>query len=346
MLSDDGFELVDGEHDYNQVIKRFIRYKIDKIYDADAAREILYLLSLGYYGKEQHFNLKDFRNITIMREDSLERIVEWLVSNEWICESDKTPYKDKNTSRKFVITHDYYRDLLWEICIEDIDPEVRSNIDQYNIIYQQGALSPSAKMSATDEIYDRSREYICSERNLLKFVLYLFLGLLFVGNALNLHSFDFNHSIYAWEQALLQVVLMLSTIYVYNLYYHFLLSKYKVGLVAGFLLCLLCLWRASYWGIWLGLEVLIMGGIMLHIHLRYMREKTEDRFFLARAANFLSLGTVIVLLGYTYQAVIRGQLQFMFLFFSLYAIFICLTIRAHIHREYMLKLVGKAVYNT
>ena len=146
LLSDDGFELVDGEHDYNQVIKRFIRYEMDKIYDSDAAREILYLLTLGYYGKEQHFSLKDFQNITFMKLDSLERIVEWLVLNEWICESDKTLYKDKKASRRFVISHDYYRDLLWEICIEDIDPEVRSNIDQYifalrNILIWAGFLN-------------------------------------------------------------------------------------------------------------------------------------------------------------------------------------------------------------
>ena len=61
-----------------------------------------------------------------------------------------------------------YKTKAWEICIEDIDPEVRSNIDQYNIIYQQGTSSSSAERNTTDKIYYRSSKYVNSKRKLLK----------------------------------------------------------------------------------------------------------------------------------------------------------------------------------
>lgn len=127
-----GHQQVEKEiYDYNDVIKDFYKKQIQECEYPDAAYVILYLLCLDRKGQYTN-TMKDFQNISIMMEEEISDVMNFLHEQKWVKKLKKNPDIMRSWTEPCEIAHDYLQEQFEKICIKQIPSPIRSNIDYYN----------------------------------------------------------------------------------------------------------------------------------------------------------------------------------------------------------------------
>lgn len=328
----------DTNEDINVIIKKSIKHIIDGFSVHNAAWEMLYLLVLGREMQTPIFD-KDLQNIACIKEKDYKKIIEGLLKRDWILKKGDI----------YEISHDYYQTIIKELCMESINIHVRQNIEYY---FSKRANSGNLNNNYIDNVIKQRRKYIDGKRKGLKILLVIYLIIAAIANIFRLVYCrqQLNGNLIAFEGALLQLVICISTIYVYNYYFYFLIlleKAYCLGLVTGFILCILSLINPCLWGICLGTEVITVGIMVLFISKRSKRNDhiETNRFFASQSLVLIIIGFVVVLHGFLYAYNHDDYNLISLSYFILYGVFICVTVIRHINAEYLHALAGKIIYD-
>lgn len=267
-------------YDYNDVIKEFYKEQIQECKDPDTAYLILYLLCLDHKG--QYVNtMKDFQNISIMTEDKINEVMNFLCEEKWVKRVKPNPNIMRNWTEPCEIAHDYLQEQFEKICIEQIPSAIRSNIVYYNKNCQIQRESNEEK-----NLWRNYTNKICNKFLERKNKIYTNIWLLFVslfiviasGYLLNKPNKELDNII---TLIAFNIMVGVSIYYMYNYYYHFLTIfnwRYCWGLFLAAPAIMFPFFCMNYWAVSLGMEIIIVGIIMFLISFRV--RQTEKNFHL------------------------------------------------------------------
>jgi len=125
------YKALDFNKSINIVWLDYSKNEIEECEYPDAAYVILYLLCLDHKGQYTN-TMKDFQNISIMMEEEISDVMNFLYEQKWVKKLKKNPDIMRSWTEPCEIAHDYLQEQFEEICIEQIPSSVRSNIDYYN----------------------------------------------------------------------------------------------------------------------------------------------------------------------------------------------------------------------
>ena len=361
----------DGRSRNKELFEAFFINTIKTSANPSAAWEMLYLLSLGHRN-ETRITTLDLQNVTFLNGEQVDTLMSYIIDAGWALKKDATDGVDRK-NKEYALAHDYYHDLIYDCFTFFIHPQISRNIEEY-YIGKRTAIHADRDLEHAIKINNNRASFEDATRcKRLKLTLYSFLFLAFCISILRITrtipsqlliimdgSPPLQKASYLSELALLQLTICLSVIYVYNLYYRFLLyfkSAFSYGLILGYILCLCCYVFPGMWGIFLGIEVIIIGLIMSRIpsHLsvelkksnwehNYDKRNNEAYDFSSKGIQYVLMGAVVLFMGILYRVFIRGNLFFMICFLCLYCFYIFLTIRAHITLTHFKILIGNVIY--
>ena len=362
----------DGKARYKELFEAFFIDTIETSANPSAAWEMLYLLSLGHRN-ETRITTLDLLNVTFLNGEQADTLMSYIIDAGWALKKDATDGVDRK-NKEYTLSHDYYHDLIYDCFTPYIHPQISRNIEEYYIGKRTAIQADRDLEHAIEVNKNRTSFEDAAQCKRLKFTLYSFLFLAFCISILRITraipsqlltimdgSPPLQKASYLSELALLQLNICLSVIYVYNLYYRFLLyfkSAFSYGLILGYILCLCCYIFPGLWGVFLGMEVMIIGFIMSRIpsHLsvelkksnqehNYNKKRNNEAYdFSAKGIQYVLMGAVVLFMGILYRVIIRGNLLFMICFLCLYCFYIFLTVRAHITPTHFKILIGNVIY--
>lgn len=356
-------------HNYDEIIKDYLKLQINNYKFADITYVILYLLCID--NRNEYINgPKDFQNVALCSQEDVEETVIFLKEQNWIKEVKDTQEKRSDWIEQYEISHDYFQLLLKDVCRRHLDNDIAKNIEAYNGECQ----NKRGKIEKSDSVKNRINK-ICKEfiegenRKYLNWFLVVLICIVICENIRLLCSDGFVMSGKCWMLAGINLVVGESIYYIYNYYYQFMRifkKRYVSGVIMGFFASIIPYTIMDYWSTLLGVEILVMGIIMGRIK-KKVREN-EKNFFQARYYIFSLIGIIVIVLGLFFPIYVGTDNKFIssfFLFrickedcsvfstdriwrsiplFTLYAGYMAMGIIGHINRTYIHAMLGKVLY--
>ena len=335
-----------SENDYDKVIKDFFTELLDSFPHKEEAKEILYSMASGII-QGGNFRARDFQNVALCDDTALKETVAFLSKTGWI--KALGTFSGNYYDGKYEIAHDYYRQVFRELLIEDLNVNIRNNIDYY-LMERQREIANQVDQDAgyAGRIQKNCKRYF-SEKN--KRGVHAWLVVLLIANAalnaLFLMRLPLRWNGVAWELSLIQIVLGESVFYTYNYYVHFLAAfqrrrLFSVILLSGIPASLGTVYFNQFWGVFLGVEIVLTGVIMLRVSQKV--RPSEKSFFKERFAVFSAIGLIVTILGYFFPVYTQGKIGYAWPMFLIYAIYMALAISGRLKESNIRSLLGKAMY--
>lgn len=337
-------KLEEYEYDYDRVLSDYLNIQLNKYEYSEIAYIILYLLCQDHKG--QYINdIKDFQNVTIESEDTLCEIIDFLCKQGWIKKLKDNENKRTELTEHYEISHDYFMFLFDKLCMENISSDIRNNVEYYNINCQNKRGLVEDRHSLKTNTNKICKSFLdINNKKYLNLGLYVMLVSILCGNIHILLENSQDVHVY-WMLAAIDFVVGESIFYVYNYYYHFISvfkTRYSIGVFVGIISCVLPFFLMDYWAVSLGVEISVVGSIMGVISKNIRKE--ERGFFKTRCYVFIGIGLVVIVLGLFFPIYTQDKMLLTCPLFVLYGVYMFMGILGHINKNYILAIVGKALY--
>lgn len=232
----------------------------------------------------------------------------------------------------FSLIHDYLSTKIKEFCFKNLAIEIRQGVDNYRKI----ALDERKFKDKKNEIkkrYENFQNKTCKVfLNIITFILIISTILFTVTSG---QKNDIKEHI---AYMLLAIDCLLSTHYIYNLVFYFFrvlnLSSYFFLIIFGFLLVELCFFYPNLWGVFLGIEVVVLG-ICLLFTCRNVTNVAKN-FLKIKSKAYISYGIIIVLFGFIYCNDIISLIPYQILF----VVYVGYSNITHVKHDYMSRMIN------
>ena len=337
-------KLEEYEYDYDRVLSDYLNIQLNEYEYSEIAYIILYLLCQDHKGRYIN-DIKDFQNVTMESETILFEIIDFLCKQGWIKKLKDNENKRTELTEHYEISHDYFMFLFDKLCLENVSSDIRNNVEYYNINCQNKRGLVEERYSLKTNTNKICKDFLeINNKKYLNLGLYVMLIAIFCGNIhiLLKNSQDFH--VY-WMLAAIDLVVGESIFYVYNYYYHFISifkTRYSIGVYVGIISCILPFFLMEYWAVSLGVEISVVGSIMGFISKNIRKE--ERGFFKTRCYVFIGIGLVVIVLGLFFPIYTQEKILLACPLFVLYGVYMFMGILGHINKNYILAIVGKALY--
>lgn len=337
-------KLEEYEYDNDRVLSDYLNIQLNEYEYSEIAYIILYLLCQDHKGRYIN-DIKDFQNVTMESETILFEIIDFLCKQGWIKKLKDNENKRTELTEHYEISHDYFMFLFDKLCLENVSSDIRNNVEYYNINCQNKRGLVEERYSLKTNTNKICKDFLeINNKKYLNLGLYVMLISIFCGNIhiLLKNSQDFH--VY-WMLAAIDLVVGESIFYVYNYYYHFISifkTRYSIGVYVGIISCILPFFLMEYWAVSLGVEISVVGSIMGFISKNIRKE--ERGFFKTRCYVFIGIGLVVIVLGLFFPIYTQEKILLACPLFVLYGVYMFMGILGHINKNYILAIVGKALY--
>jgi len=345
------------------IIEEYFEKVFAALEDPDLAMAILY--SLCNCVDTDGLTVSDFKNITFAPENTIIHMLDKLKEQEIIRQIKPifgSPY---------IMTHDYLIKYLESYCRKKLSEQISANIRDYCEGKKRRGRTVKNKTTASVEkkgsenrneiplsLYYRNAVDRKTGSNVILFCIRLLCVTIF-GVCVMLEikgygvkyaadfKYEWNHNIHA-----LTILALGSAIfYIYHYLYYFakiFFSKMK-GCSEFWMCAILILWGMiavnlallinGLWATWLAIEWAMIGILHLILSRKHLPNENvkkrlggEGKLYLVIAGVFIVLNIMVLKQGYS-----------MSLWFIIFIVFTCLTIRQHINTDFMLAKIGSFV---
>lgn len=235
--------------------------------------------------------------------------------------------------------HDYVAVKMNEYCFKNLSNEIRQNVDHYRKIMSRNKIGKTAFAESVEKIKIKKRYENYNDIS-HKIYVNFFVFILMMASLLAscYRGSNAQNSAENYYIIFTAVNCMFSTYYIYNIIMQFLrileIKQYFLVTFWGAFSIILCFAFPQFWGIELGIEVVILGGT-----LRSLRKETVN----IAKDEFKKKGNLYIVFGLLMSGL--GVLFYFnpsmpyYIFFLLYVISCNYT---HIHFNYMISKIGMA----
>lgn len=238
--------------------------------------------------------------------------------------------------------HDYIALKMNEYCFENLDNKLRQNVDHYKkrMIEANHGHSVMAESKEKLQILKRYNQFF-SRRDLIFInilVYILMIGSIIISSIQGYQMQSNSEHIY---YMFISAGCFLSTYYMYNIVMQFLrmlMRRYYYPLsIWGIILMLLCFVFPDYWGVFAGIEVVILGVSLYSIHKITINLAVD--FFKEKGVFYIFLGMVVIAFGvlYAYSA---DSIQVRFILSFFFFVYVIASDVSHINYSYIMNKVG------
>jgi len=344
------------------IIEEYFEKVFAALEDPDLAMAILY--SLCNCGHTDGLTISDFKNITFAPSDIILHMLEKLKEQE-IIKQIKPIFESP-----YIMTHDYLIKYLESYCRKKLSEQISANIRDYcegkkrrvRIVKNKTASGEKRSNDSRNEVplslYYRNAVDKKTGSNVILFCIRLLCVTMFgVCTLLEIKGYgvkyagdfkyEWNHNIHA-----LTILALGSAIfYIYHYLYYFakiFFSKMRgcgefwmcaILIIWGMISVNLALFINGLWVTWLAIEWAMIGILHLILSKKTLpnenvkkRLSGEGKLYLVIACVFIALNIMVLKQGYS-----------MSLWFIIFIVFTCLTIRQHINTDFMLAKIGSFV---
>lgn len=333
--------------DYDILIMKYIEKRLDNFKYSKVAYLILFLLcqdTKGIYAN----TTDDFKNITMESQEVINATIEYIKKLQLVVAVKSHDNIRASDVAQYEISHDYIREVVFNVCNSKLDASVQNNIIFYNREYQveRSEYSSINQPKKIKEVSNRLNKYMEDKGGWL----YAMLVLMFVVVAgtniyyLNIYSQSDYYS-NCVRIFLTNITTTASMYYIFNYYYYFMRifgHKYWIGVIMAMLAVVISYLCEDYWAIGYGIEIFLVGIIMFRISKRVRTE--EENFFKDRCRNFCVIGIIVILLGGFYSLYSQNDMGLAWPFYMLYVVYMFLGSISHINKKYIFSLLGKVLY--
>ncbi len=343
-------EKLDGlAGNYNLVIEDYLMTELNSYEYSQFAYQILYLLCLDPKGIIIH-DIIDFQNICIQPMEITKKVVNFLCEQKWIRKIKNSNNIRSASIEQYEISHDFFVDRFSNVCREQLNEEIKSNIEYYNSSFQ---LQRNIRNDNEDivnqkklKIFNKCTNFLNSKyKNIINIGLCLVILWIFISNIITFISKDTVEIEDCLTQIILNIIVSMSIYYVYNYSIHFLrIFKFHctIVIIFGSLFCVAPFWLKQLWALPMGLAILVTGIIMGCISRKIISK--EKIFFAKRARIFSAIGIIVMILSAYFYIYTQGKLLKALPLYLLTIIYMGLTIGGHIDKTYLHGILGKALY--
>lgn len=328
------------EHMIEALMEEYIKDQISNFDSKCLANMILYLLSLD---EKRRFKnaFTDFKNISFYKKSQVERAVNRLEQIGLI-----RGISDKSTpaqSSDFEIAHDFIREAVLKYERDNLDPEIRKNIDYYHYNKQKkrGKIQQLNKYyeSYVDDnsfkIMNISLRSALVAIGLCHFVYYAFC-IMDKNMQWIEHRNDFLNLL------LISIAAGTSTFYTYNVYsFYFKIYGKIFFLWSGAVAIAISYAFPQLFGLCYGSAIIVVG--LYQWTLRCKARDAEKQFFERRCVIFTLIGICITLIGVSIA--FWGMHRYVYIFMGLYIAFLGFSIGSYVKEQYRIAVLGKFIYS-
>jgi hypothetical protein len=360
--SDEYESVLNQNNPMELIIEEYFEKVLAALEEPDLAMIILYSLCNCEYS--DGLTVSDFKNLTFAPENTIINMLDKFKEQEIIRQIKpifESPY---------IMTHDYLIKYLESYCRKRLSEQISANIRDYCDGKKRKRRTVKNKVTATEKrnnesvneiplsLYYRNAIDKKSSSNAILFCIRLLCVTIF-GVCIMLEingygekyvadfKYEWNHNIHA-----LTILAIGSAIfYIYHYLYYFakiFFSKMK-GRSEFWICTLLILWGMvavnlalfinGLWATWLAIEWMMIGILHLILSKRTLSNENakkrlggEGKLYIVIACVFIALNIMVLKQGYS-----------MSLWFIIFIVFTCLTIRQHINTDFMLAKIGSFV---
>lgn len=320
----------------DNVIDLYLNNWVSQFPHPETGKMILYLLS-----DRKIYTIDDFKFITFEppeyftnTKNNKFNIIEVICNNTFL--SIKKNYNGFN--KGFSSIHDYIGLKLNEYCFRNLSNELRQNVDYYRKIMTKSLDNkrPTAFSNEKNEIQNRYNRFYKKQT---KYFINIFIILMAITtllinfNLYNVYTYIKDDYIYLW----LSIGCCVSVYYVYNTimqstsilpYKH-----YVVMLITGAVIVPLCYIYPNLYGIFMGIEVVIIGATQFCINFKTVYEAKEH--FTHTGILYIVFGITIIVFGFLYIFYPNISFHLFFITYVLGANY------GHIKYSYTINRIGK-----
>ncbi|MCM1495964.1 MAG: P-loop NTPase fold protein [Bacteroides sp.] len=337
------------DDNYNLVIEDYLKDELNNYKYSQFAYQILYLLCLDPKGILIH-DVIDFQNICIQPLETIKKIVDFLFEQKWIRRVKNSNNIRSFSTEQYEISHDFFIDRFSNICREQLNEEIKSNIEYYNITFQAHRNIKVDKKEKVNElkqmISKKCEDFINSKlKTIINVCLCVILLWVVLANIITLSSKESITMEECLTQILLNLIVNMSIYYIYNYALHFLrfFKTYcSIVIIVGLIFCIAPFWLKKYWALPMGFAILITGIIMACISTKIISK--EKTFFVKRAWIFSAIGIIVMILSYYFYIYTEGKFFRALPLYLLTIVYMGLTIWGHIDKTYLHGILGKVLY--
>lgn len=343
------YELYKEEIDYNidkyidELDKIFALYLdkwVDEFPNPETGKIILQLISDGRY-----YNFDDLKCVTFENKELFED------SNNFVFNIKKTlernqfiKVKDKAFGFKNGIStaHDYIAEKMNEYCFENLDNEIRQNVDYYKKKMTQNNYRSSMQAESSEKLVILNRYNNFTKKYSKLFIEVLVYILMVASIAVSfVNGSKFTNSNENIYYIFIGISTFLATFYMYNIvvqFFRVLKKRYYYPLsICGVILIISCYLLMDFWGVFIGLEIVILGVSLFAVGGTTVGMARS--FFKNKGILYIVLGVFVIAIAVIY--VFNDNLGLrvcLSVFFVFYAFMSNVT---HISYGYIINKVGR-----
>lgn len=326
----------------DKVIELYLNNWVNKFPNKETAKIILYLLS-----DQKIYDTNDLKFVTFENENCFNDNLEYYLNITKAIKSN-TFIRIINTYNGFkkgaTTIHDYAGIKINEYCFKNLSNEIRQNVDNYR---KSMSYNPKYKIanaeSKNKQIIERRYENFHNKNN--KRIINILTIILMTASIFVSIYKGYNAE---GNENILYICLSLdcffATFYAYNIVFNFFrilpLYYYLPVSIIGIVCVILCFVFPSCWGIFLGLEVFVIG-----VSLFCLRKTTIDNAknnFVSKGFLYMFLGICIIILGIVYLIYNNENLVFYLIFHIFFVMYSLTCDWMHINYRFMINKIGLA----
>lgn len=327
--------------DIDRVFKLYMDNWALKFSNAETGKMILQLISDGKKYSEEDIKCVTFEEINDDSQKEKDRsfhIVSILKQNKFI------QFEKTYSGFMFGVSavHDYIAMKIGEYCFENLKNDLRQNVDHYRKRVIQTALEDSIQADSKGKmtILKRYRKFHNKKSQVVINILVYLLMVASIGISSykgGVCTSENEHIYYIF----IAVGCLLTSFYMYNVVMWFFLmlkKRYYYPLsFGGSVLIVLCYFFPDFWGVFSGIEIVILGFSLFAINRITINMAVS--FFKGKGALYVVLGIMVIGFGFVYAYVkdvkIRSALAVAFI------VYILASDYTHMRYSYIIDKVGK-----